>query len=784
MSSRVLVIVLSMILSTPTFAQTLKGKIADELTKEYLERAEVYIPEIHKKAITDNFGSFEFKDLPKGKFKVQVALDGYKTYITFIEILQGTNLLNANLSINYINDEDIAVAAPYFKSKNENTINIIQVHPGKYGTPNKRSLTEALSHTEGVSAITYGLSGQRPMLRMQDMRKISVYNNGVQMQMLPWERYGNTILPYMGIDKIEIIKGPGSLQYGSSALGGVIYVVDEKPAETNHLEGDANVLASANGGGLQVNAGAKYASEKFFYGIRIGRNDYADLNYSLINQTTLDNSRFNENQAKINVGYNDHNLSSRLKLSINDGKYGIISNRGSNSFTDRTPSSGSNRTGRFINVSHQNTVYVKKSRIHLNYGIHNYDIQTIGALPSAYVNNGSYYDINWALSINENSNMIVGTQYKGNNYAQAEGSIAYIPNGDEYENSYFFFINHADKSNKTNIQFGFRYNSNTIKTDATTNDFTSINEYAKVAAVDTSFEGISAAIGGTLNLSDNVAIRINTSMGYRAPTIAELASNGGMPGSFGNGSIIEIGNTSLKHEQSTQFDIGVDVNRENFKFSLSAFSYDILNYIQQTPIVDSLENPIEDPSGNMYYTYEQVNANIYGTEFGIKYSPYRYRWLVLNSNISYLIGYEDRPSGLASSREYLRNIPAATWKNEVQVFLSKDIWKFEQPFFTLEVDRYFGRSIEDEPYLNYAALNLVNLHGGFKLPWGRQHVEFTGSLNNILGVNSPFPVSLESHRGLVNPGRNVMVGLKIPFATDLKPKKTITMPNSRGSVDK
>ncbi len=29
-----------------------------------------------------------------------------------------------------------------------------------------------------------------------------------------------------------------------------------------------------------------------------------------------------------------------------------------------------------------------------------------------------------------------------------------------------------------------------------------------------------------------------------------------------------------------------------------------------------------------------------------------------------------------------------------------------------------------------------------------------------------------------------MVGLKIPFATDLKPKKTITMPNSRGSVDK
>ena len=72
MSSRVLVIVLSMILSTPTFAQTLKGKIADELTKEYLERAEVYIPEIHKKAITDNFGSFEFRDLPKGKFKVQV----------------------------------------------------------------------------------------------------------------------------------------------------------------------------------------------------------------------------------------------------------------------------------------------------------------------------------------------------------------------------------------------------------------------------------------------------------------------------------------------------------------------------------------------------------------------------------------------------------------------------------------------------------------------------------------------------------------------------------------
>ena len=780
MSSRFLLIALSMLTFSGALAQTLKGKITDELTKDYLEKAEVYIPEIHKKAYTDQFGSFQFNDLPQGKFKIQIALDGYQTFITFIEILQGTNLLNAKLDINYINDEDIAVSAPYFKSKNENTINILQVHPGTYGTALTRTLTEAIGHTEGVSTVNYGVGGQRPMLRMQDMRKISVYNNGVQMQMLPWERYGNTILPYMGIDKIEIIKGPGSLQYGSSALGGVLYVVDEKPAQRNHIEGDANVLASANGLGLQANAGVKYAAEKFYYGFRIGRNDYADQLNSLMNLSTLSNSRFNQNLAKINVGYNDTYISSNLKLSINDGAYGIITQaNGNTSIFDRAPSTSNYRLARYTNVSHQNTFYIKKSRLHLNYGLHNYDLQTIGSLQSGYINNGSYADLNWALSINDNSNMIIGTQYKGNNYAPNQSGTAYIPAGDEYENSYFFFINHADKNNKTNIQFGFRYNANQVTTEASNNSITNTS----VGAIDTAFQGISAAIGGTLSLSDNIDVRINTSMGYRAPTIAELASNGGMPGSFGNAAIVEIGNPNLKHEQSTQFDIGLDINQENFKFSISAFSYDILNYIQATAMVDTNGNDISDNQGRSYYSYEQVNANIYGTELGIKYSPHRYKWLVLNSNVSYLIGFEDRQTGLNSDIVYLKNIPAVTWKNEIQVFLKKDIWKFDQPFIKLEIDRYFGRSIPNEIFYNYDPMSFINIHSGFKLPYGSHNIEVTASVTNLLGQNRPFPVTLETHPGLVNPGRNVMIGVKVPFAKDLKPKKNMSMPNTRGTFD-
>jgi iron complex outermembrane receptor protein len=50
----------------------------------------------------------------------------------------------------------------------------------------------------------------------------------------------------MGVDRIEIIKGPAALEYGSEAMGGVLNVVEEKPADEGTVQGDYSLQAFSN----------------------------------------------------------------------------------------------------------------------------------------------------------------------------------------------------------------------------------------------------------------------------------------------------------------------------------------------------------------------------------------------------------------------------------------------------------------------------------------------------------------------------------------------------------
>ena len=45
----------------------------------------------------------------------------------------------------------------------------------------------------------------------------------------------------MGIDRIEIIKGPASLLYGSEASGGILNIIEEAPAQPGTKSGDINI---------------------------------------------------------------------------------------------------------------------------------------------------------------------------------------------------------------------------------------------------------------------------------------------------------------------------------------------------------------------------------------------------------------------------------------------------------------------------------------------------------------------------------------------------------------
>ena len=775
MKIRLSALVLMLITLQIAAAQILKGRITDELTQIYLEGIEVYIPELEKKAITDQFGAYEIKNLPSGKFKIQLSGLNYQNQIKFLEILDGVNVMNAQLKEELITSESVSLSSPYFKSKNENTIKVIEINPNKFGTTPNQNLGELMGAIPGMSNNPYSWSASKPVIRMQDMRKITFVSNGVSFETLPWERYLGIPIPAFGLDKIEIIKGPGSLLYGASSLGGVVYLAEEKPAELNHLEGDVQTFGSYNGLGAVVQVGAKYSGEKFNYGIRIGSENMGDqqLDLSSDPNSRLHNSRYFQNQAKFTAGYNSTILSSKLKITTSSGRNGIISGIGNS--TDRLPLPYAYVQSQFLNISHQNTFFISKTRLSANYGGHSYNVLSFaGRHGGDYNSTGYNIDVNWASSLNESSNIIIGGQHKSNIYTPKYTIANYIPNGSMYERTAFFFVNHSDAENKTNIQLGLRIIGTHIEALSSTNTLTNIT----LGSFSNDYFSPSASVGAALRLSGESTLRINTAAGYRAPNIAELGSNGAIPLSASvSTAYIELGNPNLKQEGSLQFDLGYELKRHNFHFTASLFRYTINNYITLKEAgADSII--VIDP----VLVYDQVTANISGFEAQLEFSPYRFKWMVVKSSLEITSGKEDRSSGLTVRNVYLPNNPGNTWMNSLCLKPAKKLWKFRTPKINLELNRFFGRSnLGSAEALEFDGFTHINLIMAGRIPWQKQFLELTIAANNLLGINNPYPIMMETHPDIQLPGRNYLVGLKIPFVKDLTPNKRrqITAPSLR-----
>jgi iron complex outermembrane receptor protein len=91
------------------------------------------------------------------------------------------------------------------------------------------TLGETLSHEPGVSATSFAPGASRPVIRGLDADRIRVLQNGVgtvDASTISAD-HAVTIEP-IAVDQIEVVRGPATLLYGTSAVGGVVNVIDNR----------------------------------------------------------------------------------------------------------------------------------------------------------------------------------------------------------------------------------------------------------------------------------------------------------------------------------------------------------------------------------------------------------------------------------------------------------------------------------------------------------------------------------------------------------------------------
>ena len=289
-----------------------------------------------------------------------------------------------------------------------------------------------------------------------------------------------------------------------------------------------------------------------------------------------------------------------------------------------------------------------------------------------------------------------------------------------------------------------------------------------------SFSNFSASAGITYPISKQWTAKVNASRGFRAPNIAELASNGKHEGTLR----YEYGNPQLKPETSFQTDVGLVFNSDHISAEASLFQNNINNFIYSEKLLakdgtDSIPDPNEPVPA---YLFVQGNAQLTGGEFSIDLHPHPLDWLHFENSFSFVNALNLSKSSIDSSK-YLPFTPPARFQSELRANIKTLGNVFSNLFFKVEYIHSWSQDrvlLENRTETRTDSYSLVN--SGF----GGDVVSQKGTpiFSIYFSGNNLFDVAYQNHLsrlkyaaenlstgqvGVFNMGRNFSVKVVVPI---------------------
>jgi iron complex outermembrane receptor protein len=594
-------------------SQTISGIVVDEQQTPQAG-VQIRIPSLHRGAITDAHGRFTIPTLPNGRHIIQFHLIGYKDESISIELAGRDTSLSIALSASPLEGVGVTVTARPQASDLLSTPQSVAVVGGrKLERDRGQTAISAIATLPGVSTVTTGTGIEKPVIRGLSAQRVLVVSDGVRQEGQQWgDEHGTEIDPF-DIERIEVVRGPNSLLYGSDALGGVVNIIRPPvPAAAlgaPHL-GSALLLNGFSNTSQGSGALALFgASGRFGYRGSLSARSASDI---ITPGGTLANSGASELNGGAMIGTSEDwggialdyfHTGQRLELHEAD--------------SDATP---------FQRVG--------QDRIRLHGDYHS-PIGQIELSTGWQQNNRREYEESDATQPALHLRLSTGTltalvhhipigPFNGtvgfNAMAQSNHSLAeekLIPDFALLDLGGFAF-EEAEFGNLL-ISGGLRFDSRQLDVDAS-------GELA-VPAQQRNYSAITGTAGVVWRITPTFSLVANAGTGWRAPTAFELFVEGVHEGT----ARFEVGSSGLVPEQSFNIEGSARVATAHIQGEVNIYRHQINSFIYLSPtgLVDSV-------SGFPVYLDKQADALLTGGELGIQAEITD--WLVLSGGASMVRG--------------------------------------------------------------------------------------------------------------------------------------------------
>jgi iron complex outermembrane receptor protein len=568
------------------------------------------------------------------------------------------------------------------------------------------------------------------------------------------------------VSRVEILKGPASLIYGSDAIAGVVNIITTSPVQNNTISG--NVLTSYQSNNQQRSVFANVAGNNNGF----NWNAWGDLtkadNYKNKYDGKVFNSGFNNKNAGGYIGYNGAWGFSHLIVSTFNQEVGVIEGARNvdGSFVGATPTQYVNHT----KIIADNIFSAGRAKIKLNLGFQrnrrrefesadNTDVADLYFDLKTFNYHASYQfdDKNgWITSVG-----VTGMKQVNNN----KGAATLIPEYNLFDIGGFLY---SQKTiDKATISGGMRYDNRYL---------TSIelieNNTVKFSGFSRNFSNVSGSLGVSYSPKNNLTMKLNLARGFRAPAVPELSSNGAHEGT----NRYEYGDQHLKSETTLQADADIELSTEHVLFSFSAFYNHIDNFIFYSRLSSATGgDSLVDVAGQMIpaYKFSQHTTNLPGFEALIDIHPHPLDWLHWENSFSYVQGRFTETVGETKNVPF---IPPARWSSEIKTSLLPKAKKLKHTFFTIEAVNYFKQnrpftSFETETATpGYTLLNAglsTEVHNSkrklFSVYLLGNNLTDRAYQNHLSRLKYTDENPLTGRIGVFNMGRNFMVKLNVNF---------------------
>jgi iron complex outermembrane receptor protein len=594
---------------------------------------QVVLTDLHRSTTTDSSGHYAILDVPAGTFTILFQRVGYTPTVRRVVSTGRDVTTNVTMRESVIELTGIQVTASANATSALNSPQPTSVVAGdELREKQSPSLGETLEGVAGVHSWSTGVGIGKPVIRGLTSNRVLVLDDGQRLETQQWGDEHSPNIETANAERIEVIRGPASVLYGSDALGGVVNVVEKDLPDATGIPAFVHGSASAaygsgnalKDGSVDLEGGSGRIG---FRGSLSGR--------SSDNVHTPDYVLWNSGDQAIGGSASIGSRGSWGSLS------GTFTQRNEKiSLTDENPAATPTQR---MSTSHGRVdlaVPLGAARLEVSTGYERsrrqeFEDDTTTAVGLGLLSQTYLADVHYHHSALGPFSGLLGFSGLRTTFDKF-GEETLIP--PSRLNSAGVYAFEQTEGQHVNFSLGARYDYRHLDVDADTVLGNSARTHT--------WNSVIGNAGLLVHLSEPAALVINVGRGFRAPSSFDLYSNGVHEGTVA----FERGNANLKTEKSLNTDVALRVQSARLSLEVGTFLNLIQDYIYTFPT-----GTVDSASGFQIFDVTQGDARLTGVESAVQWHPTPY--LHLQGTADYVHGQN------TSTDQPLPNMPPfrATW---------------------------------------------------------------------------------------------------------------------------